>query len=122
MPLKKISGTAIPVGLGSLALAGSAFAAVPAAAAGTVAAALVGLVALVTPSNLGDSSLYTEDQLRALKQARTRVRLRVEQQTDGSLKGTVSTPAKIAIGKWLMSCSSHCVAASRWLTWVTALN
>jgi len=85
--LKKISGTAIPVGLGSLALAGSAFAAVPVAAAGTAVAALVGLVALVTPSNLGDSSLYNEDQLRALKQARTRVRLRVEQQTDGSLKG-----------------------------------
>jgi hypothetical protein len=85
--LKKISGTAIPAGLGSLALAGSAFAALPAAAAATVAATLVGLVALVTPSSLGDSSLYTEDQLRALKQARTRVRLRVEQQVDGSLKG-----------------------------------
>ena len=87
VPLKKISGTAIPVGLGSLALAGSAFAAVPVAAASAVTATLVGLVALVTPSSLGDSSLYTEDQLRALKQARTRVRLRVEQQTDGSLKG-----------------------------------
>lgn len=87
VPLKKISGTAIPVGLGTLALAGSAFATIPAAAAGTVAATLVGLVALVTQSSLGDSSLYTEDQLRALKQARTRVRLRVEQQADGSLKG-----------------------------------
>jgi hypothetical protein len=87
VPLKKISGTAIPVGLGSLALAGSAFAAAPVAAASAVTATLVGLVALVTQSSLGDSSLYTEDQLRALKQARTRVRLRVEQQTDGSLKG-----------------------------------
>ncbi|GID05917.1 colicin E3/pyocin S6 family cytotoxin [Pseudomonas sp. 008] len=87
VPLKKISGTAIPVGLGSLALAGSAFAAAPVAAASAVTATLVGLVALVTPSSLGDSSLYNEDQLRALKQARTRVRLRVEQQTDGSLKG-----------------------------------
>ena len=56
-------------------------------AASAVTATLVGLVALVTQSNLGDSSLYTKDQLRALKQARTRVRLRVEQQTDGSLKG-----------------------------------
>ena len=44
-------------------------------------------MALVIPSSLGDSSLYTEDQLRSLKQARTRVRLRVEQQADGSLKG-----------------------------------
>ncbi|UCP12629.1 S-type pyocin domain-containing protein [Pseudomonas sp. MM213] len=87
VPLKKISGTAIPAGLGSLALAGSAFAAAPVVAASAVTATLVGLVALFTPSSLGDSSLYTDDQLRALKQARTRVRLRVEQQTDGSLKG-----------------------------------
>ena len=87
VPLKKISGTAIPAGLGSLALAGSAFAALPAAAAASVTATLVGLVALVTSSSIGDSSLYTEDQLRALKQARTRVRLQVEQQADGSLKG-----------------------------------
>ncbi|WP_237883859.1 S-type pyocin domain-containing protein [Pseudomonas sp. PGPR40] len=87
VPLKKISGTAIPVGFGSFALAGSAFAALPAVAVSTAAATLTGLVALVIPSNLGDSSLYTEDQLRSLKQARTRVRLRVEQQADGSLKG-----------------------------------
>jgi hypothetical protein len=39
------------------------------------------------PSNLGDSALYTDEQLRGLEQARTRVRLRVEQQADGSLKG-----------------------------------
>jgi hypothetical protein len=87
VPLKKISGTAIPAGFGSFALTGSAFAALPAVAASTAAATLAGLVALVIPSSLGDSSLYTEDQLRALKQARTRVRLRVEQQADGSLKG-----------------------------------
>ncbi|MCE6979759.1 toxin [Pseudomonas frederiksbergensis] len=87
VPLKKISGTAFPVSFGSLALAGSAFAALPAVAASTAAATLAGLVALVIPSSLGDSSLYTEDQLRSLKQARTRVRLRVEQQADGSLKG-----------------------------------
>ncbi len=87
VPLRKISGTAIPAGFGSFALAGSAFAALPAVAASTAAATLAGLVALVIPSSLGDSSLYTEDQLRSLKQARTRVRLRVEQQADGSLKG-----------------------------------
>ncbi|WP_206336393.1 S-type pyocin domain-containing protein, partial [Pseudomonas viridiflava] len=39
------------------------------------------------PSSLGDSSLYTEDQLQSLKKARTRVRLHVEQQADGTLKG-----------------------------------
>ncbi|CAH0315221.1 hypothetical protein ABH908_005100 [Pseudomonas frederiksbergensis] len=87
VPLKKISGTAIPVGFGSFALSGSAFAALPAVAVSTAAATLAGLVALVMPSSLGDSSLYTEDQLRSLKQARTRVRLRVEQQADGRLKG-----------------------------------
>lgn len=87
VPLKKISGTAIPAGLGTFALAGEAFKALPAIASAAVVTPLVGLVALLMPSNLGDSALYTEDQLLALKQARTRVRLRVEQHADGSLKG-----------------------------------
>jgi len=87
VPLKKISGAAIPAVSGSLALAGSALAGATVVAASTIAATLVGLVAMVTPSSLGDSSLYTEDQLRTLKRARIRVRLRVEQQADGSLKG-----------------------------------
>ncbi|CAI8769496.1 Toxin [Pseudomonas sp. IT-P44] len=85
--LKKISGTAIPAGFGSFALSGSAFAVLPAVAASSAAATLAALVALIMPTSLGDSSLYTEDQLRTLKQARTRVRLRIEQQADGSLKG-----------------------------------
>ncbi|RBL70249.1 toxin [Pseudomonas sp. MWU13-2625] len=87
VPLKKISGTAIPAGLGTFALAGEAFKALPAIASAAVVTPLVGLVALLMPSNLSDSALYTEDQLLALKQARTRVRLHVEQQADGSLKG-----------------------------------
>lgn len=87
VPLQKISGSVLPAGIGSLALGGSAVGGVPLATTGVVAGALAGLVALVWPSSLGDSSLYTEDQLLGLKQARTRVRLRVEQQTDGSLKG-----------------------------------
>jgi hypothetical protein len=87
IPLKKISANAIPVGFGSLALAGSAFEALPALVSSAVAAPLVGLVALLIPSSLGDSALYTDEQLSTLKQARTRVRLRVEQQADGSLKG-----------------------------------
>ncbi|MFJ2713212.1 S-type pyocin domain-containing protein [Pseudomonas sp. NPDC087346] len=87
VPLKKISGSAIPVGFGSFALGGAAFEALPVVAASTAAATLAGLLALFIPSNLGDSALYTDEQLRALKQARTRVRLRVEQQADGSLKG-----------------------------------
>ncbi len=87
VPLKKIGATAIPVGFGSLALAGSVFEALPAALSSAAVAPLVGLVALFMPSSLGDSALYTDEQLRGLEQARTRVRLRVEQQADGSLKG-----------------------------------
>lgn len=85
--LKKVSATAIPAGLGSFALAGAAFEALPTIATGTAAATLAGLVALLMPSSLGDSALYSDEQLRSLKQARTRVRLRIEQQADGSLKG-----------------------------------
>ncbi|WP_426205520.1 colicin E3/pyocin S6 family cytotoxin [Pseudomonas sp. TWP3-1] len=87
VPLTKISGTAIPAGLGTFALAGEAFKALPTIASAAVITPLVGLVALFMPSSLDDSALYTDDQLLALKQARSRVRLRVEQQTDGSLKG-----------------------------------
>jgi hypothetical protein len=85
--LETISGSTVSLGIGRLALHAPALAA-PAAALGTAGSAvLAGVVALFWTPNLGDSALYTEDQLRALKQARTRVRLQVEQQADGSLKG-----------------------------------
>ncbi|WP_053117818.1 S-type pyocin domain-containing protein [Pseudomonas sp. P1.31] len=87
VPLKKIGATAIPAGFGSLTLAGSVFEALPAVVSSAAVAPLVGLVALFMPSSLGDSALYTDEQLRGLEQARTRVRLRIEQQADGSLKG-----------------------------------
>lgn len=115
IPLKKISGSALPTAIGTLVLGGAAVAAstscgglctagaagvatetaaVTGAGAGTgvvtagvVAGFLGGMVAMLWPSSLGDSSLYTEDQLRSLKQARTRVRLHIEQQADGTLKG-----------------------------------
>lgn len=94
LPLKKVSGV-LPAGIGSLALGGAAIPATASiastgagvATAGVAAGALVGLVALLAPSSLGDGALYTDDQLRSLKQARTRVRLRVEEQADGTLKG-----------------------------------
>ena len=87
VPLQKISG-AVPAGFGGLALGGTASRAAPRAAIGAVAPGLmVGLIALLWPSPLADSALYTEDQLRSLKKARTRMRLQVEQQADGSLKG-----------------------------------
>lgn len=113
LPLKKISGSALPSALGTLILSGttatSAFcggictagAASTAGAAATGAGAagsgaitagvavgsLGGIALMLWSSNLGDSSLYSEEQLRSLEQARTRVRLHVEQQADGALKG-----------------------------------
>ncbi|MDP9785617.1 colicin E3/pyocin S6 family cytotoxin [Pseudomonas fluorescens] len=87
IPLKRIGAGTVPVNLGRLALGGSATSTV-AAAGGTVGAALLtGIVALLWPSSLDDSALYSEDQLRNLKQARSRMRLSIEQQADGSLKG-----------------------------------
>ncbi|AKA25142.1 S-type pyocin domain-containing protein [Pseudomonas chlororaphis] len=89
LKLGKISGN-LPASLGTLALGGRAIASSTAAltgASGVAAGALAGVVALLWPSSLGDSSLYTEDQLSSLREGRTRVRLHVEQQADGSLKG-----------------------------------
>jgi len=91
LPLKRISGNP-PTTMGSFALGGAAISSAATSAAGAItgtvaAATLVGVVAMLVPSNLGDGSLYTEDQLRSLKNARTRVRLRVEVQADGTLKG-----------------------------------
>jgi len=85
--LETISGSTVSLGIGRMALRAPAIA-VPTAALGAAGTTLLaGLVAFFWTPSLGDSALYTEDQLRALKQARTRVRLRVEQQADGSLKG-----------------------------------
>ena len=85
--LRKISGTALPVGLGQLALR-SATVESAATAVGTVAGGLLtGLVALLWPSALGDSALYSEEQLRSLQRARSQMRLHVEQREDGTLKG-----------------------------------
>ncbi|MGU9813882.1 colicin E3/pyocin S6 family cytotoxin [Pseudomonas sp. LF135] len=87
VPLRKISGSALPVGLGQLALR-SAVVESAATAAGTVAGGLLaGLVALAWPSKLGDSALYSEEQLRSLQRARSQMRLHVEQRGDGTLKG-----------------------------------
>ncbi|WP_277590805.1 S-type pyocin domain-containing protein [Pseudomonas chlororaphis] len=84
IPLKKISG-ALPAALGSLALGGEAVAS--AGVGGVVAGALAGMVAMLWPSSLADSALYTPEQLDALKEGRTRVRLHLEQRPDGTLKG-----------------------------------
>lgn len=93
--LEKISGGELPPALGTLLLGQAGVAGAGTSAAGTAgvvtggvaAGALLGMVALLWPSSLGDSSLYTEEQLKSLKKGRTRVRLHVEQQADGTLKG-----------------------------------
>ncbi|CAI8823706.1 Pyocin [Pseudomonas chlororaphis] len=89
IPLKKISGGALPAALGSLALGGEGLAPTGAGVAtgGVIASALTGVVAMLWPSSLGDSALYTPEQLDALKEGRTRVRLHIEQRPDGTLKG-----------------------------------
>ncbi|WP_095193259.1 colicin E3/pyocin S6 family cytotoxin [Pseudomonas sp. Irchel 3A7] len=84
--LETISGATLSLGVGQLELRKPVLRALPAVGA-TASAALAGLVAVFWSPTLGDSALYSEDQLRALKQARTRVRLQIEQQADGSLKG-----------------------------------
>ena len=94
IPLKKISG-ALPASVGTFALGGAALSAgevgagaiAGAITAPVAAGTLIGLVGLLAPANLGDGSLYTEEQLRSLEQARTRVRLRIETRADGTLKG-----------------------------------
>ncbi|CAN1598547.1 S-type pyocin domain-containing protein [Pseudomonas mediterranea] len=88
VPLKQIGAGTITASLGRLALGGTALEATGATVGGTVVTGLLtGMVALLWPSSLGDSSLYSEEQLRDLKQARSRMRLQIEQQADGSLKG-----------------------------------
>ncbi|AUG01695.1 hypothetical protein CXQ81_14125 [Pseudomonas sp. 09C 129] len=113
IPLQQISGHALPAALGTLLLGGVAATAGTATGVGTgagagistgtaatgasagttffttgvIAGGLAGIAALLWPSSLGDSSLYTPEQLKALKEGRTRVRLHIEQQADGTLKG-----------------------------------
>lgn len=97
IPLKNISGSALPAALGTLLLGGAATGTIATGASAAGGAeevtvdvpvgALARVVTFLWSSSLGDSSLYTEEQLQSLKQARIRVRLHVEQQADGTLKG-----------------------------------
>ncbi|GLU37914.1 hypothetical protein Pssp01_20070 [Pseudomonas sp. NBRC 100443] len=75
------SGGRVAVGAGGRAVGGGIL------TGGVAGGALLGVVAMLWPSSLGDSALYTEEQLRTMRQGRTRVRIRVEQQSDGRLKG-----------------------------------
>ena len=85
--LRKISGSALPMGLGQLALRTAVVESAAAAVGTVVGGLLTGLVALAWPSALGDSALYTDEQLRLMQRARSQMRLQVEQLEDGTLKG-----------------------------------
>ena len=85
--LRKISGSALPAGLGQLVLRTAVMESAAAAVGAAAGSLLAGLVALAWPSELGDSALYSEEQLRHLQKARSRMRLHIEQQADGTLKG-----------------------------------
>lgn len=102
-PLSRLSGESIAglsgLSLRGLAVAGSAGGAVGGSSVaggaassgavitgGVIASTLVGLVALMWPSPMGNSDLYTPQQLRRMTSARTRVRFRIEQAADGTIK------------------------------------
>ncbi len=85
--LRKISGSALPAGLGQLALRAAVLESAATAVGSVAGALLMGLVALAWPSALGDSALYSDEQLRSMQRARSQMRLHVEQLEDGTLKG-----------------------------------
>ncbi|MDM8348119.1 S-type pyocin domain-containing protein [Pseudomonas sp. sp1636] len=100
-PLSRLSGESVAglttLSLRGLAVAGSTGGAVSGTGAvggatgaavtgGVIAGTLVGLVALFWPSPLANSDLYTAEQLRNMNSARTRVRFRIEQAADGTIK------------------------------------
>lgn len=85
--LRKIGGSALPAGLGQLALRSAVLEAAATAVGSVASGLLTGLVALAWPSELGDSALYSEEQLRSMQRARSQMRLHIEQREDGTLKG-----------------------------------
>ncbi|AZE85743.1 Colicin E3 [Pseudomonas orientalis] len=85
--LRKIGGSTLPIGLGQLALRSAVWESAATAVGSVAGGLLAGLVALAWPSELGDSALYSEEQLRSMDRARSQMRLHIEQREDGTLKG-----------------------------------
>lgn len=75
------SGGRVAVGAGGRVVSGGIV------TGGVIGGTLIGVVAMLWPSSMGDSAHYTEEQLRSMRQARTRVRIRVEERANGTLKG-----------------------------------
>lgn len=85
--LRKIGGSTLPIGVGQLALRSAVWESAATAVGSVAGGLLAGLVALAWPSELGDSALYSEEQLRSMDRARSQMRLHIEQREDGTLKG-----------------------------------
>ncbi|PAU62453.1 hypothetical protein BZL42_06325 [Pseudomonas indica] len=103
LPLKRINMPHLPKALGGLAIAGTAVGEaggglVSGITTGVAGGLLIGLVTLVWSTRTGDSALYTEDELRGMATARTRVRLHVEQQPNGKLRGYAFNTERL--GQW----------------------
>ncbi|WP_084335267.1 S-type pyocin domain-containing protein [Pseudomonas indica] len=103
LPLERINAPDLPKALGGLAIAGAAVGEaggglVPGITTGVAGGLLIGLVTLVWSTRTGDSALYTEDELRGMATARTRVRLHIEQQPDGKLRGYAFNTERL--GQW----------------------
>ncbi|MBU3058561.1 S-type pyocin domain-containing protein, partial [Pseudomonas indica] len=103
LPLERINAPDLPKALGGLAIAGAAVGEaggglVPGITTGVAGGLLIGLVTLVWSTRTGDSALYTEDELRGMATARTRVRLHIEQQPNGKLRGYAFNTERL--GQW----------------------
>jgi len=98
IPLKQISGSTLPAALGTLLLGGASPAGTGTAAAGAAGGAGIVTAGVVTGAFDGSGCTVVAvesrrqqpvygEQLKSLKQGRIRLRLHVEQQADGTLKG-----------------------------------
>ncbi|SDK88964.1 S-type Pyocin [Pseudomonas indica] len=91
IPLKKIGGSALPLtgtlAIGATTIGETAGGIATGVTTGVTVGFLLGLVSFLWPTQTGDSAMYTEDELRERTTARTRARIHVEEQPDGTLKG-----------------------------------
>lgn len=91
IPLKKIGGSALPLtgtlAIGATTVGETAGGLATGITTGVSVGFLIGLVSFLWPTQTGDSAMYTEDELRERTTARTRARIHIEEQPDGTLKG-----------------------------------
>ncbi len=93
--LRQIGGSALPVGLGQLALRTVVVESAVAAAGSIAAGLLAGVVGLAWPGELGDSALYSEEQLHSVQRARSQMRLHTGVKGGGKLRPRRKEPGYI---------------------------